>query len=654
MSTIRPQPGPQTIFLKTAAEIALYGGAAGSGKSYALLLEPLRHINNSRFNAIIFRRNSTQVRNPGGLWQESLELYSQFEGHSREAFLEWDFPSGMRCKFAHLENLDTVYNYQGSQMPLIMWDELVHFEEFQFWYLLSRLRSMSGVPGYMRATCNPDYNSWVRKLVDWWIGPDGFPIPERSGVLRWFIRVEDKLIWASTKRELIEKYGANQIPKSFTFIPAKIHDNRILMEKDPAYLSNLMALSRVERMRLLEGNWNVRASAGTIFRRDWFEIINAIPAGWSKVYRYWDKAATRPSEENKDPDWTRGVLLYGYPNGTYVVADVRGIRDSPLAVERMIKNTASFDGPMIVVFVEQEPGSAGVADAGNYVRLLSGYNIQVRKPTKDKVTRALPVSAQCEAGNVKILRAPWNDDFLNELENFGEDCTGHDDQCLVAGTMIATTSGDKPIEQIKAGEMVLTPIGPKKVLISAQTGVEKTMSKCGITGTHNHPVFQEGAGFINLDAIHGAFINYLSCYSLIRWTLRKQLFLTKKSSVEWTGKKDIISVSQTLMPGENAPKVCMLRCGSLFREKGLKAVITFIIRMVTHLITTLTTWSVYRLKNTTNVAANYGGPAGAPVYNLKVEGASCYYANGILVGNCDAFSGAFNEMAQGKSMFDVL
>lgn len=425
---IKAQPGPQWDFLQSAADIALMGGAAGGGKSYALLLDPLYQYDNPLFNGVIFRRNTVQVRNPGGLWDTSFDLYKKLKGHPREAFLEWLFPSGMNLKFAHLENENTIYDWQGSQIAWIGFDELVHFTEKQFWYMLSRNRSMSGIPGRIRATCNPDCDSWVRKLVDWWIDADGFPIPSRSGVLRWFVRVDDQIFWSDTKQALVEQFGAGTMPKSFTFIPAKVHDNKILMDMDPSYLSSLKALSRVERMRLLEGNWNVRASAGTIFQRGWFQILDAIPIGWSACTRYWDKAATRPNESNKDPDWTRGLKLYKYPNGMHVVGDVRGIRDTPMQVEQFIKNTASHDGPPVTIYVEQEPGSAGVADASNYTRLLQGYIVKIEKPTKDKITRALPVSAQCEAGNVKLLRAPWNEDFLNELENFGEEMDGHDDQ----------------------------------------------------------------------------------------------------------------------------------------------------------------------------------------------------------------------------------
>lgn len=424
---ITSQPGPQTKFLTTTADIAIYGGAAGGGKSYALLLEPMRHYKNSKFGGVIFRKNNVQVKNEGGLWDESVNIYMLFNGHPRKDILEWTFPSGARMKFAHLEHDRTVYDWQGSQIPFIGFDELTHFSEDQFWYMLSRNRSTSGVPGYVRATCNPDVDSWVRKLIDWYIDNDGYPIKEKSGIIRWFIRKDDETIFADTKEDLINKYGQDEMPKSFTFIPSSVHDNKILMEKDPMYLANLKALSRVERLRLLGGNWNVRASAGMFFQKEWFEIIDVLPANPKMIVRYWDKAATKPNENNKDPDWTRGVKMHSCQDGTFVISDVAGLRDSPLKVETFIKNIASQDGTKVSICIEQEPGSSGVADADNYVRLLAGYNVRIRKPTTDKVTRSLPLSAQCERGNVKLLRGIWNDSFLSELENFEEDCN-HDDQ----------------------------------------------------------------------------------------------------------------------------------------------------------------------------------------------------------------------------------
>lgn len=423
---IGPQPGPQTEFLSTKADIAVYGGAAGSGKTYGILLEPLRHLYNKNFSTLILRRNSTMIRNQGGLWDESLKLYPVIGGYPREYQLSWKFPSGADLKFAHLEKETTVYDYQGAQIPLIIFDELTHFSQKQFFYMLSRNRSMSGVPGYIRATCNPDRDSWVRKFIDWYIDGEGYPIPERSGVLRWFIRVEDRIIWADSPEALKERYGQDQLPKSFTFIPAKITDNRILMEKDPSYMANLNALSRVDRKRLKDGNWNVREAAGELFKREWFRIIDAIPSGWIDVVRFWDRAATKPSESNPDPDWTRGALMFKYADGRFVLADMKSMQDTPHMVEELIKNVASHDGHHVKIVSQQDPGSAGVMEANRFVSMLNSYIVYTRVISKDKITRAKPVSAQAEAGNIMVLRGPWNEEFFAEIENFPE--SGHDDQ----------------------------------------------------------------------------------------------------------------------------------------------------------------------------------------------------------------------------------
>lgn len=423
-----PQAGPQTAFLSSPADIVFYGGAAGGGKTFGLLLDPLRHFHNPAFGCVIFRRNSTQVRNEGGLWDESSKIYPSFGAHPREASLEWKFPAGWKLKFSHLEYDSTVLDWQGGQIGMIGFDEITHFTEKQFWYMQSRNRSTSGIRPYIRATCNPDADSWVAKLIAWWIDQDtGLAIAERSGVIRWFIRKDDEIMWADTSEELVQRFGEGEQPKSFTFIPSKIHDNKILLAKDPGYLANLKALSRVERERLLEGNWKVRAQAGMYFQRGYFDVIDTMPTGAIKTVRYWDRAATKPNETNKDPDWTAGLKLAKFKDGSYVVQDCALLRDAPLAVERLVKAVATQDGRSVRVCIEQDPGSAGVADAGNYSRLLAGYDVRLRKPTKDKVTRALAVSAASEARNIKVLRGPWNDAFFTQLENFPPTSTGHDD-----------------------------------------------------------------------------------------------------------------------------------------------------------------------------------------------------------------------------------
>ncbi len=414
---IQAQKGPQEDFLATTADIAIYGGAAGGGKSYALLMEPLRHKDNKLFSGVIFRRESPQITNPGALWDESQNLYAIFGADPKISRLEWQFPEGMKMKFAHLALENDVFAWQGAQVPFIGFDELTHFTLGQFTYMLSRLRSSSGVPGYVRATCNPDPDSFVAKLVDWWIDKDGFPIKERSGVLRWFIRRGDEFIWSDT-REGLQKQFPLEFPLSLTFIGASIYDNEILLKNDPQYLANLMGQDRVQRARLLSGNWKVRPAAGMYFKKSYFEFIDAenLPARRTLV-RYWDMAATKKKEGN-DPDWTSGVRMSRDNSGLFYVEHVERLRETPGEVEKRIKNIASSDGKQVTIGKEIDPGSAGKFEADYYVRALSGYSVKTNPAREDKVSRASPFSSQAEHGNVKIVRGAWNDAYISELENF--------------------------------------------------------------------------------------------------------------------------------------------------------------------------------------------------------------------------------------------
>lgn len=427
---IAPQPGPQAAFLASAADIAIYGGAAGGGKSWALLAEPLRHVENEQFGGVIFRRTTVQVRNEGGWWDESMQLYPRLGATPRSSALEWRFPSGAALSFAHLEHEATVLNYQGAQIAFIGFDELTHFTERQFWYLLSRNRSTSGVRPYVRATTNPDAASWVAKLIGWWIDPtSGLAMPERSGVLRWFVRIGGRLVWASSRDELLALHEASR-PKSLTFIAASLADNAILEAADPDYRANLEALPLVERERLLAGNWKIRRTARLLFRREWFPVVDAVPAG-GRVVRAWDLAATERKAIGDDPDWTASVRVRRIPDeadprvGTFYIEAAARLRGTPAAVEAMILATASQDGAGVMIRLPQDPGQAGKAQASTYIRKLAGHEVRALPVTGDKVSRAGPASAQAEAGNIRLLRGGWNDDFLDELEGFP---TGrHDD-----------------------------------------------------------------------------------------------------------------------------------------------------------------------------------------------------------------------------------
>lgn len=269
---IYPQPGFQLAVLSTSADIAIIGGGAGGGKTYALLMEASRHQYNADFGAVIFRRTYPMIMNEGGLWDTSKQLYPLVGAMSREQQLDWKFPSGAAVAFRHLQLERNVQDWQGSQVPLIIFDELTHFTKYQFWYMLSRNRSTCGVRPYVRASCNPDPDSWVAELIAWYIGEDGFPLPERAGVLRYFTRDGEQMVWGDTPEEVIAKAPhlfagdlAATRPKSFTFIPGSIYENKKLLEVNPEYLGNLMAQDVETRAQLLEGNWKVKVDGLALF-----------------------------------------------------------------------------------------------------------------------------------------------------------------------------------------------------------------------------------------------------------------------------------------------------------------------------------------------------------------------------------------------------
>lgn len=276
MNVIQAQKGFQEQALSTSADIAILGGAAGAGKTMALVLESLRWVHLPKMRGVFFRKESVQVTNPGGLWDAAKALYNQLPVSNRpEMSMPQNrptvrFKSGAQWTMAHLNQDKDVFSYQGAEIPVIFFDELTHFTETQFWYMLSRNRSTSGVKPYVRATCNPEGDGWVKNMIAWYLYPDdyvdqslaGYPIKERSGAIRYFTRFKNVLIWGDSPDEVLQQLPEDvrkdytlESVKSFTFIPGLLNDNKILTDSDPSYKSNLLALDDYDKQQLLGGRW---------------------------------------------------------------------------------------------------------------------------------------------------------------------------------------------------------------------------------------------------------------------------------------------------------------------------------------------------------------------------------------------------------------
>ena len=392
------------------------------------------------------------------------------------------FPSGAKVTFDHLERYADCLSYQGSQIVFIGFDELTHFDEEVFWYMLSRNRSDSGIPGYIRATTNPDPDSWVRTFIDWWIGPDGLAIPERSGKIRWMIRINGEVVWGDSRMELLRRQFDGEItavdkthtetdelfvpdeadskiqviiepgkegvlyvitqtkqffqwtgseyrelmpPKSVTFICSTLQDNAILMKNDPSYLANLKALPLVEQERLLGGNWNIRPAAGLYFPRNKANLIDEAPADLVRVVRAWDLAGTEDKKNNNPEDgpaYTAGVLIGKRKTGKIVILDVINRRLNSSEVRNLVLNTAKADKAAYKskyrIRMNQDPGQAGVDQKEQYIKLLSGFSINIERESGSKEVRAEPLSAQWINGNVEVLNRAWTSEYLAQLDGF--------------------------------------------------------------------------------------------------------------------------------------------------------------------------------------------------------------------------------------------
>jgi predicted phage terminase large subunit-like protein len=156
----------------------------------------------------------------------------------------------------------------------------------------------------------------------------------------------------------------------------------------------------------------VTFGAGGVFKPDLMPVLEAIPANTHFV-RGWDMAATQDGG-----DYTVGVKLGKLPCGRWIIADVVRLQGAPDVVEAAIKNTASRDGVDVRISIPQDPGQAGKAQVQYYTLQLAGFPITSTPETGDKLTRSLPIAAQINAGNVSLLKAPWNDALISEMRVF--------------------------------------------------------------------------------------------------------------------------------------------------------------------------------------------------------------------------------------------
>lgn len=278
-------------------------------------MRPLEWMDDPKFNGIYFRREYDQLRGAGGLWEIASKYYPQFGAKPNLSQLNYTFPSGARCRFKHMFTEADAEKHRGLQYSFIGIDEITQFSATQVQFILTCLRSEANMNSFCIGTLNPDPTSWCLDLIKWYLDDDGYPDPDKQGVIRYFIVLDGKFIFGDTEEYFQENYpdsvyinipstGERRYipPKTFTFIQLTIFDNPILLELNPRYLSELQNLPDHERERQLYGNWYAMPQGANYWRREWIRgengerVLSSLPNDVTLCARAYDKAGSEPSQ----------------------------------------------------------------------------------------------------------------------------------------------------------------------------------------------------------------------------------------------------------------------------------------------------------------------------------------------------------------------
>ena len=248
-----------------------------SGKSFMGLMRFLLYIEDPNFFGYVFRLNATDMKGGGGLFQTACRMFKAYDSrvkYTKQPMCIY-FPSGATINFTGLDGESGMNAIQGIQISAAMLDEATHFSEEEVMWIISRLRTTANMSPCLWLTCNPDPSSFLCKwLESFYLHPRGTvldgadiggrPNKEKDGIIRYYLRVGNEMVWGDTEKELIDKYSHSYPkdsdgnttckPRTFSFISATCLDNPPLLAANPDYISSLASLPRVTKERLLEGN----------------------------------------------------------------------------------------------------------------------------------------------------------------------------------------------------------------------------------------------------------------------------------------------------------------------------------------------------------------------------------------------------------------
>lgn len=278
---IQPFEGFQEKFVRSNLDLVIGGGSMGGGKTAASVMCIAEPTHDSRFRAVYLRNNLGDLKSGGGILDEFKKMYGKGCNVIESGDPHVDFPSGARVDVTHIadQSKDKVLQrFKGRQYDFIYFDEGTGFTWECFTAVYSRNRGMAKWTGKVRMTTNPKRNHWLRKFLDWYIGADGFIIPDREGVVRYFYingETVDDVVWGDSKEEVylkckiqidrvLAKFNGKtgtakpeDMIKSFTFYEGKMAGNKAILGNNAGYVGSVAVMGGREAQANLEGNWNV-------------------------------------------------------------------------------------------------------------------------------------------------------------------------------------------------------------------------------------------------------------------------------------------------------------------------------------------------------------------------------------------------------------
>lgn len=524
LPTWTPQPGPQQQLFACEADEILYGGAAFGGKSSAIVALLTQRLRLRGYRALVLRRTSDDLSH---LFDEARWIFHEGRPLGKYAYRPFaPFPAtrwfdgcwliskeGGRAKFSHCHNDDDYKKHTGLQWDDVLFDELPHFTLKQYTEIIARRRGT--IPGLRRraiSTANPPEqddpgSEWIKARWAPWLDDDcecedweeldpstgqvvrGKGLPPRWEVVagidgeptrrRKAPAASAQVLYVAMVGEgdnARERFSTEPFTwrggkaETRTFIASKMADNQAGLEAEPNYVAKLRQNDPVRAQQLEEGDWNIKPAPGLYFKRSWFELVDDVPPGVASWYRRWDLAATVPTRENPDPDWTEGPRVAQHEGNGYIYFDdLASCRLDPGGTDAFIKQTIEeVDGEAVLQVFPVDPGAAGKNEGVRLARIAEacGAPAECERERGAKSLRIRFLSSVCSPktndrahtkhdgtpsdvplGRLKIVKGDWVERFFRQAEAWEPSVSdrdrGHDDILdALAGIVRRLVQGD--------------------------------------------------------------------------------------------------------------------------------------------------------------------------------------------------------------------